>query len=375
MLDSKYLKQYLGKEFDLIGICPAVSPNGLSHFHQWLDSGYSGEMDYLQDRRDAYSHPKHVMDGVRSIIILGLKYASLESDDQEVVGKVARYARSPFDYHDIVHQKLKRAKKHFVELSPESAFRGVVDTAPLLEREFAQLAGLGWQGKNTMLISKTDGSWFFLAALLTDLTLDYDEPFEANHCGTCTACLDACPTDAFVKPYVLDGSKCISYFTIESQSSVPDEHRSAIGDWLFGCDICQEVCPWNRKSAAYVLPEMESTNQLSSRLSGFSVQKLHQLFELDDDAFRSQFRKTAFWRSKRRGILRNAAVVLGNHRNNNSIPYLCLGLNDQESLVRAASAWALKEISGEESRVAIQKRLSIEQDSSVLAELKGNVNK
>ena len=370
-LDSVVIREYLARDFDLVGICPAVTPSGLSRFHQWLDAGYAGEMSYLPERREAYAHPRSVLEGVRSIVMLGSKYGvAAEPGETENVGKIARYARNGVDYHDVIHARLKMAKKHFESIEPTAKFRGVVDTAPLLEREFAQLAGIGWQGKNTMLISPTDGSWFFLSALLTDQTLEYDSPFEKNHCGTCTACLDACPTNAFVEPYVLDGSRCISYFTIESRSLPDPPFREGIGDWLFGCDICQEVCPWNRKQEALLDAQKASNNPLAGPKTGLEKQDLHFLFEMNEEDFRQRFRRSPFWRSKRRGILRNAAIVLGNLLSPDSIPALEKGLNDPEILVRAASAWALGRYSGDESDAAIRKRLEIEENSTVLGELK-----
>lgn len=370
MLSSHDIKQYLATEFDLIGICPAVTPQGLSNFYSWLDAGYAGEMDYLLSRKAAYAHPRFVMEGVRSIIMLGSKYASREVESvNPVAGQVSRYARSGVDYHDIIHRKLKQAIRQFQSMAPEASFRGVVDTAPLLEREFAQLAGLGWQGKNTMLISKTDGSWFFLSALLTSLELTYDQPQETDHCGTCQACLDACPTDAFVAPFVMDGSRCISYFTIESQQLPPREFRQPIDDWLFGCDICQQVCPWNRKGQAYLADETSTESPFSEKGSGYSLNDLHRMLEWSDEEFRTQFRKTPFWRSKRRGILRNIAIVLGNRGDPKSIPHLTRSLQDEEPIIRAASAWALSRFNGEETRLVLQERSLIEQEPLVSDEI------
>ena len=357
VLKSKQIKQICRQAgFDLVGICPAVTPNGLSRLHQWLDAGFAGEMDYIQRRREAYSHPDSVFNGVKSLIVLGLKYAGSKQPEKMDL-RVSRYAQSGMDYHDVIHEKLKTVRQQLERELKGFRFRGVVDTAPLLEREFAQLAGLGWQGKNTMLISKTDGSWFFLAALLTDLKLDYDQPFETSHCGTCTACIDACPTDAIVKPFVLDGSKCISYFTIESQSLPPMDLRKGIGEWLFGCDICQEVCPWNRKESAYVEAAEGSLAVLDP---DFSHLTCTQLFELDDIEFRRKFRKTPFWRSKRRGILRNAAIVLGNRGDASLIPVLKIGSQDVEPLVRAACYWAIGVLGSVSVHAFLKKALQAE---------------
>ena len=183
------------------------------------------------------------------------------------------------DYHDLIHPRLKRLAGLIQQRVPGSQARGVVDTAPLLEREFAQLAGLGWIGKNTLAIHPQLGSWFFLAAVLTDVTLEYDEPFATDHCGRCRACLDACPTDAFPQPYVLDATRCISYLTIELREMLPRNLRRDVGDWVFGCDLCQEVCPWNRRGP-------ESGEADFQPLEALRPLKLHELFELDDDEFR-----------------------------------------------------------------------------------------
>ena len=372
MLTTAYIKEFLGNEFDLVGVCPAVTPNGLSNFHEWLDAGYAGEMEYMEQRREAYSHPSHVMEGTKSVVMLGSKYAKVRPGskaDSQPAGRIARYARSEFDYHDVIHKKLKMAKRHFESIDTAARFRGVVDTAPLLEREFAQLAGLGWQGKNTMLISKTDGSWFFVSALLTNLELEYDTPFEANHCGTCRACIDACPTDAFVSPHRLDATKCISYFTIESKSLPAAEWREDIGDWLFGCDVCQEVCPWNRKTAAYLPPESDQESPLRESLSDWNLDEMHKILKISDEEFRVRFRKTPLWRSKRRGIVRNVLIVLGNLGHPDSLPFLKSALSDDDSMIRAMAVWAISQFNGEESRIALEQLAQKECDSLVLTEL------
>jgi epoxyqueuosine reductase len=322
--------------FALSGACPAVTPAGLHQFHDWLDCGYGGEMSYLHDRRAAYAHPRHVLEGVRSLLLLGMPYRTAPPADAAAgQGRVSRYAWGD-DYHNLIQARLKQLTARLRDLAPGAIARGVVDTAPLLEREFAQLAGLGWIGKNTLLLNKKLGSWFFLAAVLTDVELAYDEPFAADHCGTCRACLDACPTQAFVAPYVLDSRRCISYLTIELRSQIPDELRPGIDDWLFGCDICQEVCPWNHR----VPPVEEAVWQPRE---GLNPVELIGLFELDDESFRRRFRDTPLWRPKRRGLLRNAAMILGNQRLPAARPALARGLSDIEPLVREACAWALEQ--------------------------------
>lgn len=320
--------------FTLTGVCPAVTPQGLHHFHDWLDAGYAGEMSYLVRRRDAYAHPRHVLDGVRSLVMLAMPYRTAEpATPTQGEGRVSRYAWGS-DYHDLIHDRLRRLADWLVSHAPQAKVRGVVDTAPLLEREFAQLAGLGWIGKNTLLLNKQFGSWFFLAALLTDIELACDDPHETDHCGTCRACLDACPTQAFVAPYVLDSRRCISYLTIELRGPIAEELRPGIGDWLFGCDICQDVCPWNHRAPVTDEPAflpMPDANPVD----------LIGLFDLDDDSFRRRFLHTPLWRPKRRGLLRNAAIVLGNKRPPAAVPALTRGLDDAEPLVREACAWAI----------------------------------
>ncbi len=349
--------------FGLAGACPAMTPAGLDQFGQWLDRGYGGQMDYLDSRREAYEHPRHVLDGARSILMLAMEYATAEPQMPTAgQGRISRYAWSPVDYHDVIHERVKKLVVMVKELVPGALARGVVDSAPLLEREFAQLAGLGWVGKNTLLLNKHRGSYFFLAALLTDQELVYDEPFAADHCGTCTACLDACPTKAFPQPYVLDATRCISYLTIELRDSIPEDLRPGIGDWLFGCDICQEVCPWNAKqsprskvqspkSEAEAGGDTSATLDLGlGTLDSFAPApdanpiNLIPLFDLDDDAFRRRFRATPLWRAKRRGILRNAAVILGNQKCRAAVPALTRGLADSEPLIQEACRWALAQI-------------------------------
>lgn len=349
--------------FALMGACRAVEPAGASRLAEWLARGYAGEMDYLADREAAYSHPRHVLEGTRSIVMLGLPYRTAAPQEPAAgQGRISRYAWGDQDYHDIIHAKLKKLLAVLRSAAPGMRARGVVDSAPLLEREFAQLAGLGWIGKHTLLINKPAGSYFFLAALLTEAELVYDEPFGAEHCGTCRACLDACPTQAFPQPYVLDASRCISYLTIEHRSPIPRELRTGIGAWLFGCDVCQEVCPWNGRapeSPEPALAPLEASNPIA----------LTALFELDNEGFRRRFRNTPLWRSKRRGILRNAAIVLGNQRAIEAVNALVRGLADEEALVRGACAWALAEIGGEMAQKALAERLAMEAESVVIDEL------
>jgi epoxyqueuosine reductase len=349
--------------FSLAGVTPAISPTGTARLDDWLAAGYGGQMHYLAERRSAYEHPRHVLDGVRSVLMLAMNYQTAEpARAGPGQGRVSRYAWGAADYHDLIHERLTALADFFHEREPAALVRGVVDTAPLMEREFAQLAGLGWVGKHTLLINPARGSWFFLAALLTDIELEYDQPHETDHCGTCRACLDACPTNAFPQPYVLDATRCISYLTIELRDAIPTDLRAGIGDWLFGCDVCQEVCPWNSKA--------EPTSQIEfAPVKENNPIELTSLFSLDDAAFRARFRHSPLWRPKRRGLLRNAAIVLGNRPTPATLPALLCGLNDVEPLVRGAAAWALGRFATPAAFEALKGQLMTEPDADVRREI------
>jgi epoxyqueuosine reductase len=336
--------------FALAGVAPATDADGFGRFADWLDRGYAGEMDYLRRLRDERRHPRSVLESVRSVLMVGMEYGPgrpgsvmtrVPGDNpchdwhDSPAGRVAAYAAGP-DYHRFVWDRLNDLSAWLEAEVPGCTACAVADTAPLLERDFARRAGLGWVGKNTMLIHPHRGSFFFLGALLTDLELTPDEPFTGSHCGTCTACLSACPTDAFPEPFVLDASKCISYLTIELRTPVPAELREKVGEWLFGCDVCQDVCPWNRKSAGEPVP--------FPRDPGMEWLDPVELLGLDEDAFRARFKKTSLWRNRRAGLLRNAAIVLGNVGDGRALPALEKALGDAEDVIRDAAAWAIERI-------------------------------
>ena len=363
--ELKQTAQELG--FGLAAACPAVTPDGLSRFQSWLEAGYAGEMHYLPSRAAAYEHPRHVLDGCRSLLVLAMPYRTVEPTPAGPgQGRVSRYAWGE-DYHDLIRQRLDVLAESLRRQIPQARVRGVVDTAPLLEREFAQLAGLGWIGKNTLLLNKQLGSWFFLAALLTDVELAYDPPHETSHCGTCRACLDACPTQAFVAPYVLDARRCLSYTTIELRGPIPNELREGQADWLLGCDICQEVCPWNYRAANRKSPRSGEAGLKPA--AAMDPVDLAALFELDDEEFRRRFRHTPLWRPKRRGILRNAAIALGNRPCEAALPALAKGLNDAEPLIRGACAWALGRYQTAEAQRLLDRRARAEEDPCVRQEI------
>lgn len=328
--------QQLG--FDLVGIAAAREADGFAHFRAWLDQGYAGEMGYLERHAAARQHPESVFPDVRSVVMLAMSYQAREPAPvaRELAGRVARYAWGA-DYHDVLRERLNQLLAWVRSVLPGCCGRGVVDTAPLLERDFARRAGLGWFGKNTMLINKHRGSYTYLGALLLDFDLPPDPPHDTSHCGTCTACLDTCPTQAFVAPGVLDARRCISYLTIELRGQVPLEHRREMSDWIFGCDICQEVCPWNRKAASAANPALQPREEL------LALDPV-EILGLSEVEFRQRFRGTALLRSKRRGLARNAAIVLGNRGTTSALPALRRALNDPEVVVREAAAWAIAEI-------------------------------
>ena len=368
-LSAEIKSKAISLGFELTGVCPAVAPAGASRLDQWLQAGYAGQMQYIAERREAYDHPGHVLDGARSIVMLGMHYRTEEPVATESgQGRVSRYAWGSDDYHNVIRDRLHQLADYLRELVPNAQTRGVVDTAPLLERDFGQLAGMGWVGKNTMLISPHAGSYFFLAALLTDVVLHYDASHQTDHCGTCTACLEACPTDAFPQPYVLDGSRCISYLTIELQDHIPEQLRTGMGDWLFGCDVCQEVCPWNRHAPKSEQAEFE-------QVPSMNPVHLSNLFGLDDEQFRLQFRRTPLWRSHRRGLLRNAAIVLGNQRCEEGTVALEKGIADIEPLVRSAAAWALGEIASDRALSLLQQAQATESDPFVASEIANALGK
>jgi epoxyqueuosine reductase len=352
--------------FDFVGACPAVSAPNFNRFDHWLKEGRHGEMEYLETRKEAYRHPDGVMPGSKSVLMLAMNYQSQPRQPRrEGTGKIARYAWGETDYHDFIHKRLKLLCRFAESLDDKIKVRGVVDTAPLLEREFGQLSGLGWSAKNTMLINKQIGSWFFLAAMLVNVELEYDPQHDGFHCGTCTACLDACPTDAFVGPHELDATKCISYLTIEHRSPIPAEIRPQMDDWILGCDVCQDVCPWNSKSPL-------STLDVFQPRADFNALELPELFELSEDEFRVRFRKTPLWRPKRRGILRNAAIALGNHPSAVGLQALELGINDEAPLVRGAVAWAIGRhgtVDVKRSQALLESRNAVEEDEVVKEEL------
>jgi epoxyqueuosine reductase len=342
----------VGLGFSRVGIAPAVPPPHHEAFQRWLSAGRAGVMqEWLTRHEPLRRDPGNLLAGARSVIVLATDYpAEPAAAAVPGQGRVARYARGD-DYHDLLRARANALGAWLEDRVPGCRTRGVVDSAPLAERDYGLLAGLGWIGKNTMLIDPRAGSYFFLTALLTDLDLPVDTPLEVDHCGTCTACLDACPTDAFVEPRVLDATRCISTLTIEDHGPVPHHLRSGIGDWVFGCDVCQEVCPWNRHAPGSTEPAFQPRG-------GAATLDLAELLGLDEVAFRRRFKGSPLHRAKRHGLARSAAIALGNRPDPAAFPALVAALADAESIVREAAAWALERwieagVRADEARAAL----------------------
>ena len=292
--------------FDLVGIATLGPAETSPEFEAWLAAGYAGEMGYLERGAEKRRDTRLPFEGVRSAIVVGLSYGG-----REPAGPVARYARGD-DYHDLMWDRLD-ALHRWIEREIGHVIRGkaYVDTGPILERDLARRAGLGWFGKNTMLINPSIGSFFFLGALLLDLELAPDAPFELDRCGTCTRCLDACPTGAIVEQHVVDATRCISYLTIEAKSEIPAEFHAAIaeGGHVYGCDVCQDVCPWNVRFAEELKEPAFAPREV---IAGKDARTLAgDLLAMEPAEFSAAFRKSPMKRAKLAGLQRNARVVLG----------------------------------------------------------------
>ena len=319
--------------FDRVAIGPAEPPEHGDALEAWLDAGYAGTMDYLDRGRAERLDPARLLPGCRSVVAVAMSYNPGSSSDEDW-SPVSRYARGR-DYHDVIRPRLVELAE-FIRSAAGGriASRAAVDTSAVLERDLAARAGLGWIGKNTNLLTPSLGSYFFIGIVLTTVELPFDQA-EPDRCGTCTACLDACPTRAFVAPYVLDARRCISYLTIEHRGDIADELAGQIGEWLFGCDVCQEVCPWNRKAEPGHEPALGPSGSLGA---------LETLLELDPQAFRARFRGSAITRTRRAGLLRNAAIVLANRGERRAAGVLGRALDDDDAVVRHAAAWALEKL-------------------------------
>jgi epoxyqueuosine reductase len=319
--------------FDRVAVGPASAAEHGARFEAWLDAGYGSGMEYLARTRAERQDPARLLPGCRSVVAVALAYGPREDDPSW--DAVSCYARGR-DYHDLMRPRLTAVVDYLREAGG-AVSRAAVDTSAVLERDLAARAGLGWIGKNTNLIAAGGGSYFFIGTVLTTAALVPDATGR-EHCGTCTACLEACPTQAFVAPWVLDARRCLAYLTIEHRGDIGDEWKPAMREWLFGCDVCQDVCPWNRKAPRPREPALAPTAPLPA---------LPALLEMDDEEFRVRFRGTAMRRARRAGLARNAALILGNRRDPSAAPALRRALSDADEGVRRAAAWALAQLASD----------------------------
>ncbi|MCA9743019.1 tRNA epoxyqueuosine(34) reductase QueG [candidate division KSB1 bacterium] len=326
--------------FELFGVAEIKDVPELTLFEKWLALGYAGEMHYLAKNKEKRIDPAKLVENAKSVIMCGAYYhtdAPLSVDHATAdSGWIARYAWGD-DYHDLLKKRIKSLYAYLQEVTDgRAAGRYYVDTGPVLEKAWAKQAGLGWIGKNTCLINKSKGSFLFLAAIITDVPMVADQP-TIDHCGSCTRCLDACPTNALVEPYVLDANLCISYLTIEKKGSIPEHLRDGIGRQIFGCDICQDVCPWNRKAAKSKEPAFQARE-------GMVNPSLENILLLEENAFREAFRKSPVKRTKLSGLLRNAIIAAGNSGLSRLIPFLKKYVKCDDETLNEHAEWALAKL-------------------------------
>jgi epoxyqueuosine reductase len=350
--------------FALAGVSPVTVAPREQSFADWLRKGLGGEMGYLNRTEELRRDPKKLVPWAVSVVSVGMNYLTPYERPKHPDGArgwISRYAWGD-DYHDLMQQRLDALLEEIRGMTggPVEG-RAFVDSGPVLERGIAGVAGVGWIGKNTQLISPKKGSWFFLGELFLDLELEYDRPIR-DRCGRCQLCLDACPTGAFAGPYILDARRCISYLTIELKGAIPYDLRPLIGNHVFGCDICQEVCPYNVKA--------EPTDEAGfSPREGLYAPELIPLLSLTEEDFRRRFKGSPLLRAKRRGFLRNVAVALGNLKSAEAVPALGGALADHDALVRRHAAWALGEVATPEALALLAARLEAENDTEVREEI------
>jgi epoxyqueuosine reductase len=349
--------------FDCIGIsAPDAIGEAAKHFYEFLEAGAHGDMDWLAARPERRADPRGMWRDVRSVIMLGVNYGP-DEDPLEILKERSRAAISVYakgdDYHDVIKKRLKTLARWLVAAAP-CEVKVFVDTAAVMEKPLAQAAGLGWQGKHTNMVSRGFGSWLFLGAIFTTLELAYDER-EIDHCGSCQACLDICPTAAFPAPYKLDARRCISYLTIENKGAIPREFRKAIGNRIYGCDDCLAVCPWNK----FAHEGRES--KLAAR-DTLRAPDLATLARLDDTAFRALFTKSPIKRIGRDRFIRNVLIAIGNSTDAALAGEARRLLADASPLVRGAAVWALSQLVDARAFAALAEARTTETDEDVLME-------
>jgi epoxyqueuosine reductase len=351
----------------LFGVTPPLPIDRVKFYREWISKGYNGDMLYLEKGVEKRLNPSKIMEDVKSIISLSLNYFPGDFDEEilndPLRGLISRYAWG-WDYHRVMERKLKRViRKLEKHLNRSLKYRIYVDTGPVLEKEIASLSGYGWIGKNTCFINEKFGSYLFLGEIFLDIELSFQSSPSVERCGSCSRCVKSCPTKAIISPRVLDARRCISYLTIENKGEIPVELRNKIGKRIFGCDICQEVCPWNNKR--------KLTDEKNFLPVGDPAPSLFQLIFEDEGEFREHFRGRAIRRSKRRGFMRNVAIALGNSGVDDAISPLEKLIHDHDPLVRSHSAWALGEIGGKRAKGILEKSLTVEPDEEVRREIIG----
>jgi epoxyqueuosine reductase len=334
--------------FELAGIAPVREFAELEHLSEWIAAGHAGEMKYLEARDEAgelkRANLRRVAPWARSVIVCAINYNTAHPYSTQVQdsqqGWISRYAWSREDYHEAVMRRLRLVEEKLQDEhageTPALQTRCYVDTGPLVERVYAKYAGVGWIGKNTCILNQKMGSWLFLGVILTSIELTPDLP-APDRCGTCTRCIEACPTDAFITPYQLDSNRCISYLTIEKRGSIPENLREGMGRHVFGCDICQDVCPWNRKAPATTLAEFQPRE-------GLVNPALEWLAEMGAEEFQKAFRGSPIRRAKRSGVRRNAVVAMGNSGDRRFVPLLEKLAEDEDTVVVEHAKWAAKKL-------------------------------
>jgi epoxyqueuosine reductase len=348
--------------FYKVGISPARPLPHPDRLDRWLASGMHGETAYLERQAPRRADPRRILEDARSLVVVAMNYHSgraLLADPRR--GRISRYAWGE-DYHRLIQDRLRRLYELVRREEPSANGLYYVDTGPVMEKVWGAESALGWMGKHSNLITREQGSWFFIGVLLLNLELEYDAP-ERDLCGSCVRCMTACPTGAIVAPYVVDARLCISYLTIELRGPIPRPLRPLIGNRIFGCDDCQEVCPWNRFAVPTPLPEFRPA-------AGNWMPRLEPLVEISAGEFERRFRSSPIRRAKRDGLVRNVVVALGNSRDPEAVPALTKALEDASALVRAHAAWALGRIGSARARELLRHALARETDPTVLEEIR-----
>ena len=364
-IERKVKSLALSLGFDRVGITDAApfERDERAATQRVRDGLMDGLPWYTEERVHRMNRPELLLEGARSVISMAANYNTGPSqpDPDRPRGKVARYAWGR-DYHNVIKGRLRRFTRELPDVVEQPVrTRFFVDDGPMNDRAAAERSGVGWFGKNTNILTPTHGSWVFLAQVITDLELKPDPPLKKT-CGECIRCIPACPTDAIVAPYVIDNRRCISFLTIELRGPIPRELRPLMGDWVFGCDICQDVCPVNRKAVLSSEPDFNKRHD-------FDAPDLIPLLDLDDEAFRKRFEGSPIRRAKREGLQRNVCVALGNIGDPVAVPALAAALNSDSPLVRSHAAWALGQIGNDEARTALAHALETEEDAEVREEI------